>query len=68
MKRFALVAVCGLLGTSAAVHAAGDAAAGKEKSALCAGCHGADGNAVVPMYPRLAGQHEQYLVSLAQGL
>jgi cytochrome c553 len=29
---------------------------------LCTACHGADGVAVAPMYPSLAGQHEDYLV------
>ena len=42
--------------------AEGDAAAGQAKSAICAACHGADGNSMVPNWPRLAGQHEQYLV------
>jgi cytochrome c553 len=42
--------------------AAGDAAAGQAKSAICAACHGADGNSVVPNWPKLAGQHEPYLV------
>ncbi len=29
----------------------------------CAGCHGAGGNApVMPVYPKLAGQNEQYLL------
>ena len=42
--------------------AAGDAAAGKEKSATCAGCHGPDGNSVNPEWPKLAGQHAKYLV------
>lgn len=37
-------------------------AAGKTKSAPCAACHGADGNALVPMYPKLAGQSSAYLV------
>lgn len=41
--------------------AGGDPQAGKEKSAVCAGCHGADGNAVVGANPRLAGQYESYL-------
>ena len=40
----------------------GDAAAGQGKSAICAACHGADGNSMVPNWPKLAGQHEQYLV------
>jgi len=42
--------------------AEGDAAAGEAKSAICAACHGADGNSMVPNWPKLAGQHEQYLV------
>lgn len=45
--------------------AQGDAAAGQAKSAICAACHGADGNSVVPNWPKLAGQHEQYLVRQA---
>lgn len=46
---------------SGATHA-GDVAAGKTKSAACAGCHGADGNSINPIWPSLAGQHENYLV------
>ena len=40
---------------------AGDAAAGKMKTAMCAACHGAMGVSAVPMYPNLAGQKEAYL-------
>jgi len=40
---------------------AGDAEVGKSKSAMCASCHGADGNSANPMWPNLAGQHEQYI-------
>ncbi|HPE72552.1 MAG TPA: cytochrome c, partial [Candidatus Competibacter sp.] len=39
----------------------GDTAAGKTKSAACAACHGTDGNGIIPIYPRLAGQQEDYL-------
>jgi cytochrome c553 len=42
--------------------AAGDAAAGKTKSASCAACHGPDGNSPTPAFPKIAGQHEGYLV------
>ena len=42
---------------------AGDAAAGKAKSAVCAACHGAAGKAAIPNYPNLAGQNKAYLVS-----
>lgn len=43
-------------------YAAGDAAAGKAKSATCAACHGAEGISPSPMWPNLAGQKEAYLV------
>ena len=40
-----------------------DIAAGKEKAEIvCAACHGPDGNSTVPMWPKLAGQHSDYLV------
>lgn len=39
----------------------GNAAAGKVKSVACVACHGPDGNGPIPLYPRLAGQHEDYL-------
>lgn len=32
-----------------------------EKVTVCAACHGADGKAVQPMYPNLAGQYANYL-------
>lgn len=34
---------------------------GQELSIVCAACHGADGNSAMAMWPKLAGQHEQYL-------
>ncbi|REL31428.1 c-type cytochrome [Thalassotalea euphylliae] len=40
---------------------AGDVAAGKAKSAMCAACHGAEGISAIPMYPNLAGQKEAYI-------
>lgn len=39
----------------------GSAAAGKKKSAVCAGCHGVHGNSTSPQFPKLAGQHATYL-------
>lgn len=45
-----------------AAHAAGDPVAGKEKSSQCAACHGVDGNSINPEWPKLAGQHADYLV------
>ena len=62
MNKKLIVAVlgCALTGASG-IALAGDAAAGKARSAACAGCHGPDGNSVVPTYPKIAGQHEAYL-------
>jgi cytochrome c553 len=48
------------------LQAAGDQAAGKEKSAVCAGCHGVDGNSTNPEWPKLAGQGAAYLVKQLQ--
>lgn len=40
-----------------------DAAKGEQVyAAQCASCHGADGNAASPAYPKLAGQHPGYIV------
>ncbi len=44
-----------------AAGAAGDPAAGKQKSQTCTACHGADGNSVTPDWPSLAGQGSEYL-------
>lgn len=41
---------------------AGDPEAGKTKSTSCLACHGADGNSMNPEWPKLAGQHEDYLL------
>jgi cytochrome c553 len=42
--------------------AAGNADEGKNKSAVCAGCHGADGNSPInPIWPKIAGQHPRYI-------
>lgn len=39
----------------------GNAEAGAAKAAVCAACHGVDGNSADPQYPKLAGQHERYI-------
>jgi cytochrome c553 len=38
----------------------GDPEAGQEKAAVCASCHGMDGNSQVSMWPKLAEQHAGY--------
>lgn len=63
MRRLLLAAFAGAsLVLSASAGAAGDAAAGKAKSAVCAACHGPAGISSNPLWPNLAGQHEAYLL------
>ncbi|CDI02805.1 MAG: c-type cytochrome [Candidatus Competibacter denitrificans] len=67
MKKFVVIAAtCALLGSATAALAAGDATAGKAKSATCAACHNADGNSANPQYPKLAGQGADYLLKQLQ--
>ena len=61
MKHFLQLAISLSMLFSLPVLALGDADAGKSKAAICAACHGADGNSVVPNWPKIAGQHAQYL-------
>ena len=60
MKKLVVASACALIALFSTAHA-GDAAAGKAKASTCAGCHGTDGNSVNPLWPKLAGQHAQYL-------
>jgi cytochrome c553 len=60
MKPIVFVLFTALL-VLAAPASAGDAAAGKAKSAVCVACHGAAGKSANPMWPHLAGQQEMYL-------
>ena len=46
--------------------AQGDAAAGQAKSALCATCHGPDGNSELVINPKIAGQNARYLIKQLQ--
>ena len=54
--------VAGFLLTLSPSGFAGDAAAGKAKSSVCAGCHGMAGVSANPSWPNLAGQKDRYLV------
>ncbi len=48
----------------AAAANAGDIEAGKKKAAeVCSACHGPDGNSPVPDFPKLAGQHADYMAA-----
>ena len=57
----AVIAV-GFIAVAQGALAAGDAAAGAEKVAVCAACHGSDGNSPAPTFPKIAGLGEKYLL------
>jgi cytochrome c553 len=62
MNKWFVTASIALALSVTGVQAAGNADAGKTKSAACAACHGPDGNSPVnPVWPKLAGQHAGYI-------
>ena len=63
MRKILLLITAALLSINAAAVFAGDAAAGKSKSATCAACHGPNGISPNDMWPNLAGQKAGYLVA-----
>jgi cytochrome c553 len=60
-KLISLAALLAFAGAAGSVLAEGNAVTGKARSAMCAGCHGVDGNSVAPNFPKLAGQDPQYI-------
>lgn len=58
----------GVLAFAGAQAQQGDAQAGAQKTTICAACHGADGNSLVAMYPKLAGLGEKYLYKQLQDI
>ena len=56
---FTLSLLFGLVASTQAVE--GDVEAGKTKSATCVACHGTDGNSPIAIYPKIAGQHAEYI-------
>jgi cytochrome c553 len=66
MNKLALIFTATLVLISTHTFAVGDAALGQIKAATCIGCHGVNGNSVVPSFPKLAGQSEDYLLKQLQ--
>ncbi len=63
MKKVVWIASLLALASTGTAQAAGDVEAGKAKSAVCAACHGADGNSGAnPLWPKLAGQSPKYII------
>jgi cytochrome c553 len=55
------LAAAAAIATMVPAQAANIAAGQAKAKEICAACHGADGNSQVPDYPKLAGQHPDYL-------
>ena len=67
MKKFLLLPLAAAaLALVSTAQAAGDPEAGQAKSAACQGCHGPDGNSMVPQFPKIAGQGEKYIIKQLQ--
>ncbi len=72
MKLIAPLLIAGFLAAFSFSAVANEAAPAKYKpdlakgeasyGAVCAACHGPDGNSIAPIYPKLAQQHPEYLV------
>jgi cytochrome c553 len=52
---------CAALLVLPAAHAADLAAGAAKAKEVCAACHGVDGNSAQPDYPKLGGQHADFL-------
>lgn len=65
LNKLLIVAGFVLLASSSA-HAAGDAAAGEAKAAICAACHGASGISSIAANPNIAGQVPGYIAAQLQ--
>jgi len=62
LRTFATIALLAVAAPVLAATPKGNVAAGQEKSRTCAACHGATGNeSLDDTYPKLAGQHPEYL-------
>jgi cytochrome c553 len=62
VRLFAMIAAAAATSVSVSAVAADLEKAGQKAEQICAACHGKNGNAPIdPSYPRLAGQHEDYI-------
>ena len=61
MNKMILAACCLMVAASLPAYA-GDPEAGQRKSQTCVACHGPDGNSPAPDFPKIAGQHYDYIL------
>ena len=64
MTRHTLIALAALSLCAPAFAAKGDATAGKTKAEACKACHGETGISVSPDFPKIAGQHADYIATV----
>ncbi len=64
MKKVVWIGSLVALALAGTAQAAGDVEAGKAKAGVCAACHGTDGNGspANKLFPKLAGQHPEYII------
>jgi cytochrome c553 len=63
--RFLPIALCAAVALclSNTASAADEESVVKDQAAVCAPCHGTDGNGAAPNFPKLAGQYASYLAA-----
>lgn len=66
MKYKVLISMFVVFAVTGGVQAAGNAKDGETKAQACFACHGVNGNATNPEWPKLAGQSEGYIVKQLQ--
>ncbi len=64
MNRYAVIALATIAISAPALAAKGDADAGRTKAEACKACHGVAGMSAAPEFPRIAGQHADYLAAV----
>ena len=62
MMKKSILTACGLLLAASLPAYANDSAEIQMKTKVCTTCHGPDGNSPSPEFPKLAGQHRDYLM------
>ena len=63
MNKLLFVALASLALSAPAYAAKGNAEAGKAKAEPCKACHGESGTSAAPDFPKIGGQHADYLAT-----
>ncbi|MDH5264257.1 MAG: cytochrome c [Betaproteobacteria bacterium] len=63
MNKHTLIALAVIAFSAPAFAARGNAEAGKAKAEVCKACHGEAGISTAPEFPKIAGQHADYIAT-----